>query len=234
MTIPFPRILLTVFLCAVFPRPASAQRIVPMLGTPFTATVISYEEGQVRPGTKKIARASDGSIYEGDCDRDGRLLRADIDDVPNDRHIMLFPQASSHTYTLRTPSHGKSRLWSVDQVRESWCRFQRLDNEQPDHGTPDRQEHHTPLGEKLSDGMILFGFRSEVTYSDGTKKIDERWESDLGITMSNTYVLRVGTERAYVVTNLKREEPDPSLFQIPKEYLSNPLLDASKPGSASH
>jgi len=37
---------------------------------------------------------------------------------------------------------------------------------------------------------------------------------------------QAGEEHSYVVTNVRQEEPDPSLFQIPKEYISDPLLDA--------
>jgi hypothetical protein len=185
--------------------------------TPFTATIITYKEGQIRTRRQTIARASDGSTYVGFFDRDGRLLRADIDDVASDRHIPLFASGEfSHTYTLSTPSRGKSRRTSIDQVRESWRWFQSRENEQPDQQTPDRLERRTSLGEKISDGMTQFGFRLEVSYSDGTRKIEERWESDLGITMNNTYVRKVGIKMAYAVTNLHREEPDRASFKSRK------------------
>jgi hypothetical protein len=75
--------------------------------------------------------------------------------------------------------------------------------------------------------MTLFGFRTEKTYDDGRERVKEYWESDLGIVVSSKAVgPQEGEEHSYVVTNIRREEPDPRLFQIPKEYISDPLLEA--------
>ncbi|MCI0351572.1 MAG: DUF4412 domain-containing protein, partial [Acidobacteriales bacterium] len=49
--------------------------------------------------------------------------------------------------------------------------------------------------------------------------VSERWYSrELGIfVMSRHSDPRLG-ENTYQVTNLKREEPDPSLFRVPADY----------------
>ena len=52
-------------------------------------------------------------------------------------------------------------------------------------------------------------------------------DTELGIRVSNSSAGPTqGGKDSWVVSDVRREEPDPSLFQIPKEYLSDPFLDA--------
>jgi hypothetical protein len=219
MTIQFPKILLTLILCGAFIGLASAQQIENVVGAPFTATFSRTTPGQPRR-VCQMARASNGSIYLGCSGADGRLSGVEISDVPNHRRIAFFvppPSVPNHTYTLSTPRQGKFTTVSADDVRQQLHWGQGVCREQPE----------ISLGERSSDGLKLFGFRSEKTYDDGTKRVTEYWESDLGIVVSRKDLgPQEGEEHSYVVTNIRREEPDPSLFQIPKEYISDPLLDA--------
>jgi hypothetical protein len=222
MMIQFPRIFLALILCGVFVKPASAQQIEHAVGAPFTATFSITTPGQPRY-VCQMARASDGSIYRGCSGANGRLSRVEISDVPNNRVIAFFvppPDVPNHTYTLLPPpQHGKYTIKSADDVREELRRGQGF--------CSCREEPSTSLGERSSDGLTLFGFRTEKTYSDGRKRVTEYWESDLGIVVSSKSVgPQEGEEHSYVITNIRREEPDPSLFQIPKEYISDPLLEA--------
>lgn len=83
-------------------------------------------------------------------------------------------------------------------------------------------------GERPDDGMTLFGRRVEETFGDGTKRVSEYWDSDLGIQMSRTVDgPQPDRHESLFVTDIRREEPDPSLFQLPKEYLSDPLLEVT-------
>jgi len=234
MMTPFLTIPLVLLLCATFVKSASAQIIANVVGAPLTATVTLHNarEGEApSQTTRRIARASDGSTYSASYGPDGTLGRVEIDDVPTNRRITFFvppPNDFSHTYMLRTPPHGKFRLWSTEEIRQQVRCQQDAWTEEPDRQKENGRVHDIVLGERSSDGMTLFGFRSEKTYDDGSKKMSEHWWSDLGIMISDTNVgPGEGRESSYVVTNLKREEPDPSLFQIPNEYLFDPLLDAN-------
>lgn len=219
----FAGVFLALVLCGAVRDSALAQSVANVLGSPFTATVVSNPEGQAPVKRWRIARASDGSTYRGPYERDGKLSLVSIADVPNHRRVeyMLGPREfRNHTYRLTTE---KFFTESVEEHRA------RLGCCIPDHDKVKggRLFHFTPLGEKSDDGMILFGRRVEETYDDGTKRVSEYWDSDLGIEVSRTVDgPQPGRHESWVVTDIRREEPDPSLFQVPKEYLSDPLLEA--------
>jgi hypothetical protein len=226
MRSPSPSVVALVLCTAVTPRTASqiAEHIV---GAPFTATRTLYREGDDRPSVTQIARASDGSVYCGSYGSDGRLFQVEIEDVPNNRRIFYFPsRLNDHSYTQSAPTYGFLKL-SIEQERDRARTRQRHWAEDPDLQENNRRTHFTPLGERPGDGMILFGVRVETTYESGEKRVDERWESDLGLMMSSTDIRSEKEDSYSVVTNLRRQEPDPTLFQIPKEYLSDPVLDAN-------
>jgi hypothetical protein len=214
-------ILYGAFWCGAFPTPASAQQIENVVGAPFTATFSRTTPGQPKL-TCQIARASDGSVYFGCSGANGRLSSVEISDVPNNRRIALWvppPNLPRHTYTLSTPRDGKFTTVSADDLRQRLRHGQSI--------CSCKEESHTTLGQRFSDGLTLFGFRSVKTYDDGSKRVTEYWESDLGVVVSRKDVgPQADEEHSCVVTDVLREEPDPSLFLIPKEYLSDPLLDA--------
>jgi hypothetical protein len=228
------RILLTLAAVAAFRQSSSAQRchIVNVVGAPFTADVTNTysKAGKTRVTTTHVARASNGSVYCAGYDSEGKLTGVEFDDVPGNRRTVLFvprfPTDHNHTYSLLTPEDGFSTP-SIEDVRQKLRRNQQRYAKDPDRENDLYHSHSIPLGEKSVDGMILFGLRVETTDEDGEKHAYETWESDLGLTMSYS-ILRPGEleETHSVLTNLRREEPDPSLFQIPKEYLSDPLLEA--------
>jgi hypothetical protein len=227
MTIRFPRIFLALVLCGVFIDPAVAQTAANILDAPFTATLRYYQAGQP-PVTMRIARASNGSSYRGPYEHDAKFGQVFIEDVPNHRRIEYSvppPNIRNHTYRLTTRSFFPE---SIEEHRERLRRSQQHFAEYPDDVKAGRPYHHIPLGERSGDGMTLFGVRAEETLADGTKRISEHWDSDLGITMSRTSTgPQEGKQASWVVTDVRREEPDPSLFQIPKEYLSDPLLEVN-------
>ena len=225
MVIRFPRIFLALILCVAFKEPALAQSTDHVLDAPFTATVITTsEEGQAPIKKMRIARASNGSTYSGPYERDGKYGMVFIGDVPNHRRIEYQvppPNIRNHTYRLTADNFFVESL-EEHRARLGCC-------------IPDKDKvkgghlyHYTSLGEKTEDGMVLFGMRVEETFDDGTKRVSEYWDSDLGIRVSTTVDgPKPGKHGSWVVTDIRREEPDPSLFQVPKEYLSDPLLEVS-------
>jgi hypothetical protein len=223
MTIRFSEIFLALVLCGVFVEPAVAQTAAHVLDAPFTAT-LTY--GQASP--MRIARASNGSTYRGAYEHDGKFGQVFIEDVPNHRRIEYSvppPNIRNHTYRLTAQSFSTE---SIEEHRERLGRSQQHFADDPDDVKAGRQYHHIPLGERSGDGMTLFGVRVEETFADGTKRISEHWDSDLGVTISRTSTgPQEGKQASWVVTDIRREEPDPSLFEIPKEYLADPLLDVN-------
>jgi hypothetical protein len=221
MNIQFPKILLALVLCGIFSRPAAAQQVENVVGAAFTATFSRTTPGQPKR-TCRIARASNGSIYLGCSGANDRLSSVEISDVPNNRLISFFIPPSDtpdHTYRLSTPRDGKFKTVAAEDIRAQLHHAQGICS---CDGQPS-----SSLGEKSNDGLTLFGFRTEQTYKDGSKRITEYWESDLGVVVSRKDMgPQAGEEHSYVVTNIRREEPDPSLFEIPKEYISDPLLEA--------
>jgi hypothetical protein len=225
----FARVFLALTLCGAFSQWAAAQAS-HLLGVPFTATKTLYESSHDRPLVWQIARASDGSIYSGAFGYDGRLVSVEIEDVPNNRRIFYFaprPRNYDHTYAQYTPTDGFFTE-SIEQERGRLRKNQQHWAENPDLEKNNHRTHFIPLGERPGNGMVLFGVRLETTYENGEKRINERWESDLGLMMSSANSgPGEGHDSHWVVTNLRREEPDPSLFRIPKEYLADPVLDAN-------
>jgi hypothetical protein len=178
MTIRFPRILLSLFLCGAFIKPVSAQVMANIVDAPFTATLTYNHAGQA-PLIMPIARASDGSTYRGAPINDGNSGPFIIEDVPNHRRIQFSaypPITYTHTYRLTTQSFVTE---SIEQHRE---RLRRC------------------------------------------KGSEQDWDTELGIRVSNASA--GAGQQDWVVSDVRREEPDPRLFQIPEEYLSDPLLDA--------
>jgi hypothetical protein len=223
MAIRFSEAFLALILSGPFIEPAVAQNTEHILDAPFTATLTYSKTGQA-PLVMRIARASNGSTYRGAPIHDGNSGPFAIEDVPNHRRLEFSDPGlweNNHTYRL---SKQDFRTPSADQYREFLRRGQQHLTDDPDDVKAGRRYHHISLGERSGDGMSLLGVRTEITFDDGTKRIEEHWDSDLGITISRTSEgPKEGEQSSWVVTDIRREEPDPNLFQIPKEYLSDPF-----------
>jgi hypothetical protein len=78
-------------------------------GVPFTAIWQQsiWDHGKLTSQTTllRVARASDGSTYCARLTPEGTPYEVDIDDLPNNRMITLYPQ--NHTYKLSTPTRGQ-------------------------------------------------------------------------------------------------------------------------------
>lgn len=220
----FPRIFLTLILCGACKEPALAQSTANLLDAPFTATLTFDKVGQATI-KMRIARASNGSTYRGPYERDGKRGHVIIEDVPNHRRIeypVPTPEFRDHTYRLTATN------FFTESIEEHRLRGNKCVISDKDKVKAGRLYHYTSLGEKNEDGMILFGRRVEETFEDGTKRVSEYWDSDLGIQVSRTVDgPQPDSHESWAASDIRREEPDPSLFQVPKEYLSDPLLEVN-------
>jgi hypothetical protein len=216
-------------LSLVSSRQSFAQSVDHVIGAPFTATVSSTftKDGKITQSTIQLARASNGSTYRATYLANGEVSSIEIEDIPNNRSISITLLAKSpldHVYRLSKPIRGKFMTDSVEAINQQLKRTERFWVEHPDRPKPNGQVHYVSLGEKNSEGMTLFGFHSERTYTDGRKCISEFWRSDLGFMLSSKTVCPGEDKQdSFILTNLRREEPDTNLFEIPTN--SSPMTD---------
>jgi hypothetical protein len=205
-----------------------AAQIAHITNAPFTAARKYTEDGGLTYSTEQLARASNGSTYVASKGKDGQTRHISIEDVPNNRRIELSPQPPSYTY--RFVEVRKGGFWTdcIDSYRERLQRFQDSFIQNPDRDKPPGGHvHRAKLGAKQENGMTLFGEKDEFTLATGEKRTTEKWESDLGLTITSTTNWH-GKIRVWTVTDLERVEPDSTLFEIPKQYFphNDPLLEA--------
>jgi hypothetical protein len=198
-----------------------------IIDAPFTATWSTTNNGKTITKTGIMARASNGSVYLSFAAA-GRTYRIEIQDVPNNRSITLYSSPPNYMYHLSPFPGGHFRPTSVQKNGEMLAELQESYLQRPNRAKPDGQSVETSLGVKQQDGMTLFGHRSEFTSNTGNKRTEELWNSDLGIVLSlKTIWSSEGNESETTVTDIRRQEPDPKLFQIPEEYrVYDHLLEA--------
>ena len=205
-------------------------QIMHIIDAPFTATLSYTRDGGKTYLYTQLARASNASTYMALKTAAGRTIRITIEDVPNNRTIVLFPQPPSYTYWIEPAPSGKFRVDSIENYRGMLQRGEDAFVQRPDRDRTDGTHHHeTALGVRNENGMTLFGSRDELTTMTGDKTTVEAWRSDFGINISiKSYKPTTGETMVSAVTDLRHVEPDPSLFEIPAEYLPHhdPLLDA--------
>lgn len=220
------RIPIALVLSTISTKQASAQFYGHVTGAPLTATwsYPSNFKGKTTQSTSQIARETDGSTYQAYYSSEGKIQRIEIDDVPNSCTISnaVVPSGVQHSIFLAVPPGGKFRTSTVEEMGQELRRAQRMSNEQPYHSKPIGQFRNISLGERSADGMTLFGFRAEFTSNEGEKRLTESWRSDLGLDVSGKTVWPAqNKEESAALTNLRRGEPDPRLFGIPKEYIDH-------------
>jgi hypothetical protein len=207
--------------------PLSAQ-FVTLIDAPFTGTLSATHNGQALPSAE-WARASNGSTYEANLDATGRIIRVTIRDVPNHRRIELYRNPPSYTYRI-TPEDFRGTE-SVERYRKRLQGTQERLAQGLDHdGANGSHQHETALGVEQGDGTTIFKRRDEITLVSGEKETVESWESDLGFAVRRFADSPTRGLLVYAMTNLRRVEPDPKLFEIPPEYLPHPdpLLDGKR------
>ena len=152
-----------------------------------------------------------------------RLAQIDIDDVPNNRMITL--NALNRTYSLSKPQGGQFHTLSVQQVTELLQKEQDLNA----HGV-ERSPllRVTALGVRQENGMTLYGQKHEYKVAD--KPIQESWvSSDLCVRASSKQTNLSSLSYDGAIREVRREEPDPKLFKIPKGCIPKTRLASWTP-----
>lgn len=91
---------------------------------------------------------------------------------------------------------------------------------------PQKNAHQESLGQQVMEGVNAEGTRTTVTLDAGTigndrpiQIVSERWYSpDLQTVIMTKHTDPRTGEETFQLTNIRRGEPDPSLFQVPAGY----------------
>jgi len=200
---------------------ATGAQISPVAGAPFTATRVHTSPDGVTVQAK-IARASNGSVYEEIPDvRPGHLPLASILDIANHRRVFL--RGDTKTYTVQ-PDHTVPRTLDVSDaaVQERVERFRGLP---PRHDVDGEQEADVvPIGLRVVEGQTEYGMRRTFVKLAATSKLRERvWEMwdrpSLMLTVETVGIDDAGRPASITkLTNIQAVEPDARLFEIPADY----------------
>jgi hypothetical protein len=199
-------------------------------GAPYSATAIT-EHVQTLADGARITRTQNAAIYR---DSEGRTRREQtfdrvgpfsvgeqsrqivfINDVVAGQRITLDPQKRSARKTaVRTGERPGPRM-------------------APPPRPSDSERKTESLGKQMIEGVEAEGTRTTVTIPAGKigndrplEIVSERWESPaLQIVVLSRHKDPFAGETTYKLTNLKREEPPHSLFEVPSDY----AVEESKP-----
>jgi hypothetical protein len=184
-----------------------AQNIECLRDVPFTATRIYASPGVTTTG--KIARASNGSWFIEQFNAKGIPQYITIKDVPLQRMITLFVRPKQYAISVMNPINFKT------YSAQEWLDVL--------HGSHNKSPGPSELGAKVEAGTTLFGY--SLTFNN---QITESWEAaDLGTTYSyRTTSLQGEPQMNFTLTNIRREEPDPTLFEIPDGYVTAKIINS--------
>ena len=192
-------------------------------GTPYSAQ-FSTESTQTLADGTRITRKSDGVVYrstEGRTRREQTLAALGpipIEGKPRQLIFINDPVGSAH-YVLDVQDHSARKL----PFRDSPPTSAGLPPEFPDSPDPVTTES---LGKQVIEGVEAEGTRSTITIPAGRvgndrplKIISERWFSpQLQIVVLSKHSDPFAGENVYRLTNISRDEPSPTLFEIPADF----------------
>ena len=194
---------------------ARAQGVMTVTGAPFSATwtVTTDTAGSVTTTKTIAARSSDGSVYRV-VYKDGNPDLIEIDDVPHEKRIEIRPQMKQYTEMAATP-RGK---WVTRTTEQQHAVLEHWNTAYSDQATNQKKDS-TPLGVKVIDGMTIYGHHFVRTRDDVRTMEGDTWLSDLGfIYSSRSEILSEKKIETSVLAEMKRGEPDASLFLVPSGY----------------
>jgi hypothetical protein len=199
-------------------------------GSPFSATVMVETQQTLADGnrfvnhsTQKLARDGKGRIRReqaigkiGGLQLDGPTL------------VFIYDPVAQVEYTLDPAAHT-ARISKLETVQLQVSENSRM----PSAGV---REHISPtgkrsvvsetLGSQVIEGLEVEGTRRTVTFPAGVLGNERPFSTSVEIWFSpvlHTDVLRKRTDprvgdTVYRLTDIRHEEPDPSLFQVPAGY----------------
>jgi len=205
------------------PKPGPAPVVTALAGLPYSAEQVLTMEDILTDGTHLSRTISMTLMHRDQMGRTrterlgpGQMHQVEILDAVAGYRYLLDPDQRT---AVRTPVQVK-----IGQALEASI---------PSHSVP--RPGTEWLGTQTIDGMNTYGERSTTTYAPGSMKNDqpmpfgyERWMSpQLGIAMVTKLSNPRMSDTTTTLKNLKFEEPDASLFQVPEGYR---IVDDPAPG----
>jgi hypothetical protein len=195
-------------------------------GAPYTATVVT-ESTQVLSDGNHIANKHSGLVArdsEGRIRREGTMGRIGPLQVGGPNMIMIHDPVAK-TATMLNPDDKTAKVMNAQGMRGLHRKMEFMHKGEPAHREMGQLKKES-LGTQQIEGVTAEGTRITRTIPAGTigneKPIEitvETWTStDLHVlVLSKRSDPRFG-ETTYKLTNIKRAEPDPTLFQVPSDF----------------
>lgn len=197
-------------------------------GLPLEATKVKTEfrEGEPFSRTSRIARSSNGSVYEETRDsRTGEIVMVHVIDPAGQRAISLDVK---HKFYFIQP-FTLSSIPNAPSPEDLQKYIDSLKTLRPTHTSENGYEtESTPLRFRTQDGFLEVGRRTELETLPPSSGLKERvWEDwtipALAVTAENIGFGANGKPELTVkLTNIQTTEPDPRLFEIPAGYIPRP------------
>ncbi|GGA78851.1 hypothetical protein GCM10011507_32640 [Edaphobacter acidisoli] len=190
-------------------------QVFPLVGAPLSATwtVTTDTAGTVKATRIEAARSSDGSTYQAGYDSNGQLVSISILDVPHAKRYEMRPLTKQYIENDAPQFKGYTRTAAQQHAILERSNFPHAREAQG------QKKGSTPLGTKVVDGMTIYGshyvrYRDKVLTMDG-----ETWQSDLGLVYSSHFMVpKIQQTHTVTLKEIKRGEPDASLFTVPAGY----------------
>jgi hypothetical protein len=206
-------------------------------GHPYSATTIT-ELTQTLADGNRIVRKTEGSVARDSSGRTRREHTLSIGPVPiaaeggAGRSVILIDDPVANTHYVLNPASKRARKMPAvgkSELRRA-RRADRVREKHADRPEPTRES----LGTRTVEGVRVEGTRTRFTIEAGAigneapiEIVSERWFSpELQAVVESRFADPRFGERTFRLTNIKREEPASTLFQVPAGYTV-----ASKPKS---
>lgn len=192
-------------------------------GSPYSAQ-FATENIQVLADGTRITRKSDGVVYRNSEGRTRREQTLDalgpipIEGKPRQLIFINDPVGGAH-YVLDVQDRTARKL----PFRDPPATANGLPSEFEDSPEPVRTES---LGKRAIEGVEAEGTRATITVPVGRigndrplEVVSERWYSpELQLVILSKHTDPFSGENVYRLTNIKRDEPTLTLFEVPAEY----------------
>jgi hypothetical protein len=208
------------------------QPVVPiqnMKGAPFQATLVQIDNRTGHHITKAgtVARSSNGSTYWEMADETGAIALIMIQDTPGRRSISL--DVKNKFYSI-APFDPPSPFPDPPSPGVAQKMIAQCDGKRTSHTSGDGYDSTSvSLGVRTQGGFTECGQRVVYTQIPTTSHLSAKiWESWM-IPASSLTVEYIGFDDSnqplitQKLTDIRAEEPDPSLFGIPLGYAPRPL-----------
>jgi hypothetical protein len=213
-------------------RAVLGQSAGPIPGAPFSANQVIIRTRAGADG-KSVETRESRRVFRDSLGRTREDMTPGLSPTPEMEPLVLIRgPVAGVIYALETPSQTAHR-WVIPKPPNGGpaMGFSYGIPFPANNGKPDQFPKGRPtvksesLGTRTIQGIDAQGFRTTMTWSaesQGTERdvvsVDERWMSELGMALLLKHSDGSSGTAVMQLENIRREEPDASLFVVPAEY----------------